>query len=246
MATETVYTSPARVKALLPRSYSTTDLPDSSDSSLVSLATLSIDVSRVIDSRIGDVYCSFNSWNHATYPTPRKIIDIASKGTAGRALRQLGLGDRNVGSAVRAVGYEGEFDVALAAMRGDAQPGADAVSLPLETVTTETLTFGTGALYGLQSYEAFFSVTDYVTTGDIPTMVEESVRVLTSGLTNYRFGTDFVIEFRPEYQKWVFVDATGALAASGSAKTVTYKFDWKRHAQRPASANAAPMYLGVW
>lgn len=249
MATTVTYTTDAQVKALLPRSYSTTDLPDSSDTTYTSLATHRIKASREVDSALAPYFCTFNATDHSTYPTPQYIQDIATHLAAARCFDQLGIGDRNTAYGARAQMHREKAQGWLDRLMGVGEDGAQDPRyyvLAQEVVGTETLTFGTGGEFNLTSREAFIPVQTYSSLTDIPTILPDSVKVTATDLTLYALGRDFEIRFDPMHQRWVFRDLSGDLSAAASP-TITYNFTWKRHAEKQvAESDAATPYIGGW
>jgi hypothetical protein len=118
--------------------------------------------------------------------------------------------------------------------------------IPLET-TTETLTFGSGTTFGLPVNEAYIQVHGNVTSGDMPTLIVDSVRPTLSGYTEYGIGRDFEVYFSGSQQKWIFRDINGAFRADSGTKSITYRWDWRRRTWAPNEATATSSGLiGGW
>jgi hypothetical protein len=218
------------VNALLPRAYSTTDLPASTDTTYLSLNTHITDVSRWIDSAIGLYYCTFNAVDHSTYICPQPVTECATYEAAARCYGQLAVGGRNAAYTEKAKelhGYAVEWLGGVVQAHRDDDPKV-AFIIPPETVSTETLTFGAGGEYDIQAQEAFINVHSNLTSADIPTLIPESVKVTATGLTQYRYGDHFSIGFNPQHQKWVFFDHKGSLYSAGVTKSIAYQWSWRR------------------
>lgn len=228
------FTTAAAVRAKLPRDYNTNDLPYDDDSVFESLDTLIVTVSNAIMSRLGSIYVAFNSANHATFPTPGVVKDICTNWVIGEATGRVMVGDKN-----GEMGQLATDAIALAHARLDAILDDDAPdSIPLETVTSETLSFpATHTTRGLNTTEAFVNVQANLTLGEMPTVVDDSVVVTRSGYTDYRPGVDFGIRYAPEYRRHVFTDAAGFLHTLSDV-TIRYQFDYRRATKGPAVATA--------
>ena len=121
----------------LPGGYdNTVDLPDAD------IDIFALEESRDIDTHLGAWYCTFNPHDHATYPTPQKIKDIARDGTVAKCLDRIGMGDRTSALGKRAQFFADRKMAALLGLVGfaQAQVGGNAAtvdagrSLPAETV----------------------------------------------------------------------------------------------------------------
>lgn len=225
----TKYTSLALVKGKLPRSYSSTDLPDSSDATYESINTKILNFSRYIDTMLGGRYCSFNSTDHATFPTPGVIARTATMGVAAECLWQLIPGDGNSALADRADKLNAEAKEIIGAIISEENSQA----IDPEAVSSETLTFGAGGSYALPVTEAYINVQSNLTTGEIPTIIEDSVRVTNTNFSLYHYKRDFDVYFNPEHQKWVFKDIVGSFRVDTGALTISYKWDYRRASQHP-------------
>lgn len=245
MASTVAYTTAAQVKSLLPRAYSTTDLPDSTDTTYTSLATHCVKVSREVDAALAPYFCTFNATDHATFPCPQYIQNIATHLAASACFDQLAIGDRNTSYGARAVMHREKAQGWINALIGDDETGPRFYVIANESKTDETLTFGAGGQFDLPNYEAFIQVQSYLTSVDIPTVLAESVKVTTTGLTLYALGRDFSIRFDPMHQRWVFTDIRGDLKDAGT-KTISYDWTWARHAEKQSETDAATIYLGGW
>ena len=249
MASTVACTTAAQVKSLLPRAYSTTDLPDSTDTTYTSLTTHCVKVSREVDAALAPFFCTFNATDHATYACPQYIQGIATHLAASACFDQLAIGDRNTAYGARAVMHREKAQAWIDNLLniqpdGVAQPRF--YVLPNENVSAETLTFGAGGQYDLNDGEAFIQVQANLTSVDIPTVLEDSVKVTGTGLTLYARGRDFSIRFDPMHQRWVFTDLNGALKALTTTKSITYDWTWRRHSEIQQESDSTTMYLGGW
>ncbi len=221
--------------ARLPRNYDTADLPDDDDTVYESLDTQIVKISGAIMSRLGSIYCTFNSADHATLPTPYVINDICTNWVLGITGTQVLIGDGN-----DQLGASSTAAITMAHARLDAildQNVPD--SIPLGVVATETLSFPTtNTTRGLNTNEAFINVQAQLDSLEVPTIVENSVAVLYSGYTDYRTGIDFSIRYAPEHRKWVFTD-NGDLHSQAGPITITYSFDYTRAAAGPKVSTAS-------
>jgi hypothetical protein len=239
----TKYTSLQLVKGKLPRSYSSTDLPDSSDATYESITTKILNYSRYMDTIMGGRYCSFNSTDHGTYPTPGVIVRAATFGVAGDCLFQVMAGDANSPLAQAAKDYVTESKEMISAIISEENSQA----LDPEVVSSETLVFGTGGNYALMTNQAYINVHSNLTTSEIPTIIEDSVRVTNTAFSLYHYKRDFDVAFNPEHQKWVFTDIVGQFKADTGALTISYKWDYRRASQHPKTISAtATSLLGGW
>jgi len=239
----TKYTSLALVKGKLPRSYSSTDLPDSSDATYESITTKILNYSRYIDTMLGGRYCSFNSTDHGTYPTPGAIVRACTMGVAAECLWQLIPGDGNSPLADRADKMNAEAKEIIGAIISEESSQA----LDPEVVSSETLTFGAGGSYALLTTQAYINVQSNLTTGEIPTIIEDSVRVTNTNFSLYHYKRDFDVAFNAEHQKWVFTDLVGQFRADTGALTISYKWDYRRASQHPKVISAtATSLMGGW
>jgi hypothetical protein len=150
----TKYTSLALVKGYLPRSYSPTDLPDTSDTTYESIQTKILNVSRSIDTMLGGRYVSFNSTDHSTYPTPGVIVQAATQWVVALSLRQLVPGDGNSPLGDRAASAMQEAKDIISAIISEENSQA----IDSEVVSSETLVFGLGGQYALLTTQAFINV----------------------------------------------------------------------------------------
>ena len=246
MASTVAYTSAAQVNSVLPRSYSATDLPVSTDTTYTSLATNIVKASREVDAALAPYFCTFNAHDHSTYPCPQYIQQCATYLAASQSYNQLGVGGR----------YESKSKEFMekAQLKLDYLMNIDTLGssprfyvLPNETVSSETLTFGAGGEFDLTEYEAFINVQSNLTSGDIPTILVDSVKVTATGLTLYRLGRDFSVRFDAGFNKCVFTDLNGALKDLGSTKSISYDWIWKRYAEKQeAAADGEPYYVAGW
>ena len=237
MGQTTVYTSKPLVKGYISRSYSATDLPDSSDTTYESIDTKILRVSRSIDSIVGSVFCTFNSIS-GTPTTPYVIVDIATTWVVGLCNQQLVPGGRNDAMSQRAQEDIANSMQRCQAIMGDSQTDSESRVIPPEVVTTETLTFGAGGQYDLSTTEAFINVHSLLTSADRPLIIAESVKPLLTGYTAYHYGRDFDVYFSNEHQKWVFRDYSGSFASATGTKAITYWWDWRRATWAPKQATA--------
>lgn len=248
MASTVAYSTAAQVKSLLPRAYSTTDLPDSTDTTFTSLATHIVKSSREVDSALAPHFCTFNATDHATYATPQYIQDITTNLAAARCFKQLSIGDRNTSYGARAKSHMEDAQAMIDALISVDPLGSSArfYLIANENMATETLVFGAGGQYDLDSREAFIQVQSNLTSVDIATVLADSVKVTATGLTLYARGRDFIIRFDPRHQRWVFTDLTGALYVLGTAKTISYDWTWRRHSEVQQESASSEMYIGGW
>jgi hypothetical protein len=247
VASTAKYTTAAQVKSHLPRVYSTGDLPDTTDTTYTSLATHIIKSSREIDSALGLYFCTFNATDHATYPTPQVIQDIATWITLGRCYPQLAVGGRNTAYIEAGQAWATRAQAAL-----DEILGTDRGNRPRfwiindENVASETLTFGVGGQYDLNTLDAFINIQSNLTSADVPVLIEDSVKVTApSGFTQYGYNRDFSLYFHTKHQKWVFRDH-GSLHSQAGAKTIQYQFSWRRQNERQVEGWANPALAGGW
>lgn len=254
MPSSVAYCTLAEAKSLLPKAYlgrgadTTGDLPDTTDTTTTSLTTLIIRASREIDSALAPHFCTFNAHDHATFPTPPFIREIARRLSASMAFEQLAIGDRNTAYGAKAKDLRDEAQVRLDNLTNIQADGAADPRwylIPAEVVS-ETLTFGAGGQYDLQAQEAFIQVQANLTSVDIPTVLPDSVKVTATGLTLYARGRDFAIRFDPMHQRWVFVDLTGALYVLGTTKSISYDWTYRRHSEKQTENESDTMYLGGW
>ena len=233
---------------MLPRSYSTTDLPDSTDTTYTSLATHIVKSSREVDSALAPHFCTFNAHDHSTYPCPHIIRDITANLAASRCFFQLAIGDRNSAYGKRGQEHreraQGLLDSILSVDTPDGGPRFYAIAN--ETVSSETLTFGAGGEYDLDESEAFINVQTNLTSVDMPLILVDSVKVTATGLTLYGYGRDFTVRFDTLRSKWVFTDIKGDLKDAAVTKTISYDWSWKRYAEKQGETEAAPGLLGGW
>lgn len=256
MAASTVYTTLKEVKSLLPKTYLATDLPDSDSSSYVGINSYILRASRWVDADLAHFYCTFNSTTHAEYPTPDIIRQVATDRTLYRCFSQLMATDRNGDYGALSERHKEDAAQIIGSIIGRTETGAavmlDQSIIPNETVTAETLTFGTGATYGLPTNEAFINVHDNLESEDRPTILIDSVNVTATGLSGYQnAGTanddgDFYVYFHPRFRKWVLRDNTGDLADLATAKTISYDFSWLRYTEKQAEATAPAVAFGGW
>lgn len=229
------FTTAAAVMARLPRNYDTADLPDDDDTVYESLDTQIVKISGAIMSRLGSIYCTFNSADHATLPTPGVINDICTNWVLGIAGTQVLIGDGN-----DQLGASSTAAITMAHARLDAildQNVPD--SIPLGAVSSETITFpATKTDRGLNTNEAFINVQSQLDSLETPTIIESTVAVLYSGYTDYRTGIDFSIRYAPEHRKWVFVD-NGSLHSQTAPITIKYSFDYTRAVSGPKVSTAS-------
>lgn len=245
MASTAAYCSSPEVKAYLPRSYSTTDLPDSTDTTFTSLATHIVEASREVDSALAEHFVTFNAWDHATVPCPRIIRNATTWLALSRCFAQLAVGDRETDYGQTAEMWEAKGRAMLDKIAGTDQDGVPRFyMIPNETVTTETLTFGAAGTYDVQSFEALLGVSVLLTSADIPYVIPDSVRVLTTGLTQYRYGQHFIVPFDAQQRKWKFVDLIGNLYTSALAKTITYDWSWRRYSEVQEAIENIPFVGG--
>lgn len=218
MAT-TTYTTSAAVVPLLPKGYdSAVDLTASHLTAMIS------SVSRQIDARLAVAYIPFNSTT-GTPATPAQIQTIAKYLVAAQALRHLVVGDRNAALRQSANDLQDMANADLSAYM------EKAIVLPPELKTAAVLTPGTAGTYDVDTTEAFIGVEALVTSGDIPTMIPESVKVTSpAGYVQYNYGEDFDIYFNPQHQKWVFRDLRSDFI-SQSSPTIQYEWTWERYSR---------------
>lgn len=227
----------------LPSGYNTTDLPDADIQRFVE------DESGDVMVRLGSTYCTFNDYNHATYPAPVRVREIVRNGALARCYSRLAMGDRStaLGSleekyrtlCERAkrelVGHDIDAGTSGSTAGVDIEP-----AIPAEVVTSQTITWGTGASqWDLETNEAFIPVEDYLDSGDIPTVMVHSVQVLTSPYTQYVVGqiddqnVDACVFFDGRHQKWVIRDRSGYLSGAGATASIRYRWEYRRATWRP-------------
>jgi len=230
------FTTAAAVMARLPRNYDTADLPDDDDTVYESLDTQIVKISGAIMSRLGSIYCTFNSADHATLPTPGVINDICTNWVLGIAGTQVLIGDGN-----DQLGASSTAAITMAHARLDAILDQDVPdSIPLGSVSSETITFPTTKTdRGLNTNEAFINVQNCLDSGEMPTVIQnDQLRVTYSGYTDYRRGVDFSIRYSDEYGRWIFTDH-GDLHLQAAPITITYAFDYMRAVSGPKVATAS-------
>jgi hypothetical protein len=224
MAASTTYTTSTIVGQYLPSGQTKVDAG--------TFTRLISEGSRLIDTVLATRYIPFNSTT-GTPPTPTAIQLICTRLVASQALRIDMMGARNATLEEMAVEHEKWAMERLKALRDEKE------SLPDETVATETLSWGTGGSYDVGTYECLLAVTSPVTSGDIFTLIPESVKILTTGWTQYGNGRDFHVRYEPYLRSWVLVDDTGGLKASGLAVTVTYDWSYQRYTDMRDSGKQA-------
>jgi len=226
MASSARLTTQTLVEKLLPSNYNTPNTVIDPTQWGVILD----EASREFESRVGVKYVAFNATTD-TPATPKLIQKIVTRLAGVQALEIL-----------RPAAYNSDYQDTIDQWEKWTDKTIDGlltgrVSLGFETVTSETLTFGTGAEYSLSNDRAFLAVqgeTDAATdTGEEqPTVHVESVRVTSSGLTGYRLGMHFTVEFNPEFQRWVIYDLKGSLRTHATP-TVTYRWSYEQQNQVP-------------
>lgn len=218
MAT-TTYTTSAAVVPLLPKNYdSAVDLTASHLTAMIS------SVSRQIDARLAVAYIPFNSTT-GTPATPAPIQTIAKYMVTAQALRHLAIGDRNAALRTAAA------DMDEMAMSDLSAYVTQAIVLPPELKTDAVLTPGTAGTYDIGTTEAFIGVESLVTSGEIPTLIPESVKITSpAGFTQYNYGYDFEVYFNAQHQKWVFRDLRNDFIDEASP-TIQYEWTWERYSR---------------
>lgn len=245
MAASTTYTTLVRVKSLLPKTFSSTLLSDSTDTSYTSITTHIADVSRWVDADLGKHFVAFNSTT-GTPPTPGAIIQIATWRTAARCLDQLMLGDRNSALGEKAQEFYEAAAMLVSRINNEAEQDEALTIIPDEAKSSETLTFGAGGAYDLTGEEAFINVQSLLTNVDIPTVICESVRLTTSGYTTRHYGRDYSVRFHPGHQKWVLRDHIGDFADEATP-TISYRWSWRRWTWEQAAVGSSPgVFAGGW
>lgn len=243
MPTITPLTTIAKVQSELPANYSSADLPDADIDAMI------LEESADWEVRLGATYCRMNAPDHATYPTPEWVQDIVRDGVVAKGLYRLALGDRTTALGVSAEMYSKRCMAAKQALAGHDQimtgnAGGQVVESQLsqmaETVASETITWGTGGNdWDLERTKAFIPVEAHLDSGDMPQIMQLSVKVLTAGFTGYRpmaswtARGEFFAYFDGTHQRWVFQDLNGSLAAAGATASITYRFEWRRATWRP-------------
>ncbi len=245
MADSPQYVDETLVTDELPVGYSTTDLPSAAVLQFID------EEGRDIDTRLGPTYCTFNAYNHSTYPTPTQIQESTRDGAVAKCLMRIGMGDRSstFGSLARErrdnamrirQALAGEDQVA--GLTGANAAVASQLAMLVEKVSTQTITFGTGASqFVLMTNEAYVPVESFLTSGDIPTIMPESIRVVSGSYTGYRFGgqeadhksVDGICYFDGERQRWVLRDLSGYISGSGVTVSISYRWEWRRATWRP-------------
>lgn len=243
MADLTQYVDPQLVIDELPTNYSTSDLPPEAVVQFV------IEESRDIDLRLGSTYCTFNAFDHATFPTPTTIQEIVRDGSTAKCLMRIGMGDR---TSIFGTMAKERADNALRmkqAIAGHDQvmggSGAGPVvesdlAFMVERVDSETITFGTGASqFVLNTNEAYVPVEAYLDSDDIPTIIPDSIRVTTGNYMGYRFadrpgyGINAICYFDGTRQRWVLRDLSGYISGSGATAHISYRWEYRRATWRP-------------
>jgi len=219
VAASTVYTTDEDVVPVLPKNYDS-----ASDLTRTHLTAMILNVSRIIDARLSTAYIPFNSTT-GTPPTPVAIQAVAKYLVIGQALRHLAMGDRNASLMQSAQEYEGWGAAAL-----DSYISGLAI-LPPEQKTGAVLTVGVGGDYDVETDQAFIGVEALVSSGEIPTMIPESVKVTSpAGYVQYNYGYDFDVMFNPQHQKWVFHDLRNDFI-SQTTPTIQYDWTWERYSR---------------
>ena len=109
-----------------------------------------------------------------------------------------------------------------------------------ETVTSETLVWGDGSQWGIETNEAHIAGTGTTSRGEVITILEPTVRVVTPAtLTGYRVGRgfDFYLRFDTTLRWWILVDKSQQLQAQAS--TITYQWCNVRYAEPPSAGDQA-------
>lgn len=94
-------------------------------------------------------------------------------------------------------------------------------------VTSESLSFGAGTEFTLQTWEA--ELGDSGSGDDIPTLLESTVRITApAAYVGYRYGrqADFYVRFSPARRKWILVDNRQLL---DDGATVSYRKSFRRY-----------------